>query len=69
MNDQIQEFARQTLKDGLAKCTDGQRRLFRQMYSPKDLTCPIGDAVDRMNAETLDWAMRQVESTLEKNAK
>jgi len=68
MNDQIQEFARQALKDGLAQCTEGQQNLFKQMYSFDDRSCPIDTVVDRMPPEKLDWAMRQVQSTLDKAA-
>ena len=66
MNDQIQQFARQTLKDGLAQCTEGQRNKFKQMYSFKDRSLPVDVVVDRMPAEKLDWAMQQVQSTLDR---
>lgn len=69
MNDQIQDFARQTLKDGLAKCTEGQQSVFRRMYSFKDQGLPIGTIVDRMPDDKLDWAMQQVQGTLDKAAK
>ena len=69
MNDQIQEFARQALKNGLAECTEGQQGVFKRMYSFDDLFRPIDAVVDRMPDEKLDWAMRQVQSTLDKNAK
>ena len=64
MNAALQEFARQQLKDGLSKCTEAQRDLFRRMYSHKDLTCPMDEVVDRMPEDKLDWAMQQVENTL-----
>ena len=66
MNEQIQEFARQTLKDGLAKCTEGQLGLFKRMYSFDDQSRTIDEVVDQMPDEKLDWAMQQVQSTLDK---
>lgn len=67
MNNQIQEFARNTIKDGLAKCTDGQQRLFKCMYANGNLGLSINDIVDQMQEDKLDWAMQQVENTLKKN--
>jgi hypothetical protein len=32
MNDQLQQFARQSLKDGLAKLPEGNHRIFKLMY-------------------------------------
>ncbi len=69
MNDQIEQLARQALKDGLAKCTKRQQNLFKKMYAVKDQSCSINIVVDHMPAKTLDWAMRQVQSTLDKAAK
>ena len=66
MNDQIQQFARQTLKDGLAQCTEGQCSLFKRMYSFKDQSLSIDAVVDRIPSEKLDWAMQQVQGTLDK---
>jgi len=68
MNNQMQEFARITLKDGLAQCTEGQQILFKRMYGNDKLDLPIGLIVDQMPADKLDWAMQQVEGTLKKNA-
>lgn len=33
MDDAIKAFTRQTLKDGLAQCTEAQQLVFKQMYS------------------------------------
>lgn len=66
MNDQLEEFARTTLKEGLAKCTDAQHRVFKLLYSHLDLSKPIDDVVDAMPVGKLDWAMKQVSATLEK---
>ena len=79
MNDQIQQFARQTLKDGLAQCTEGQQVMFKLMYSeptdPRHRTpeavarikaADVEGVVDDMPPEKLDWAMQQVQGTLDK---
>lgn len=66
MNDQLQEFARNELKKGLAQCTEGQQLIFKRMYANRNLDTPINEVVDNMDAKKLDWAMQQVESTLAK---
>ena len=68
MNDQMQEFARQTLKDSLANCKAGQRDKFKQMYGFKIRNLPMDVIVDRMPADKLDRAMEQVQRTVDKNA-
>jgi len=68
MNNQIQDFARQTLKDGLAKLPEGWQRKFKQMYSYDNLEASINDVVDSMPEDKLDWAMQQVERSLAKQA-
>ena len=67
MNDQLQHYARETLKENLAKCTDAQQLLFKRMYSFKNLKLPIADVVDNIEVKGLDWAMQQVQRTLDKN--
>lgn len=69
MNDVLKKFARQTLKTGLAACGDKERHIFKRMYSPKDLTLDINVVVDRMPEEKLDWAMQQVQRSLDIIAK
>ena len=78
MNKVLEGFARQQLKDGIVQCTDKQRAFFNKMYSDSDAKIytfeeagklDINNVIDNMPAEKLDWAMRQVESTLEKNKK
>lgn len=64
MNDPLQEYARSYIKQGLAKCTPEQQRIFRRMYSPTDLNALIDDVVDNMDTDKLDWAMLQVQATL-----
>ena len=84
MNEQLQKFARQSLKEGLAKLPEGNQRIFKLMYgrgNHENLTSKIpemrsvaeaeamavGDVVDEMPAEKLDWAMQQVQRTLKDN--
>ncbi len=67
MNTQIQEFARNSIKDGLSQCTEKQQLFFKRMYSHEDLTVPIKDIVNKIPEDKLDWAMRQIENTLKKN--
>jgi len=65
MNDQLQKFARDMLKVGLAKLPEDHKLIFKKMYSPKNLEADINDVVDTMPAERLDWAMQQVERSIE----
>ncbi len=69
MNEILEQFARQTLKDGLKKCTEEQVMVFKRMYSHKNLEAPIDEVVDKMPVDKLDWAMMQVQATLKKNQK
>ncbi len=64
MNKQLQDYARRTLKEGLAQCSDKSQLLFKRMYSFEDLEKSINDVVDMMEVEKLDWAMQQVQRTL-----
>ena len=66
MNKQLQDFARATLKEGLAKCTEAQQLTFMRMYAREHLEWPINDVVDLMKDDKLDWAMQQVQNTLSK---
>ncbi len=71
MNEEIQEFARSTLKEGLADpaITDSNRELFKKMYGqPYDPDLDVDEVVDAMPAGVLDLAMEQVRRTIEKHA-
>lgn len=68
MNNQLQEFARKTLIEGLKQCSEGQQNLFKRMYALGKLSLSIEDVVANMPADKLDWAMRQVENTLKNKA-
>lgn len=66
MNKQLQEFARNQLKEGLGRLPESNQMLFKRMYSHEDLSRDINDVVDFMPEEKLDWAMQQVQRTLDK---
>ncbi len=76
MNDDLQTYARDTIKAGLARCTEKQQVMFKLMYSEPGeprLRTPevvaqikaagIEDVVDGMPEERLSLAMEQVEAT------
>ena len=74
MNNQLQDFARATLKDGLAKLPEANQRTFKLMYARDGgkrsvdaaVAMPINDVVDCMPPDRLDWAMQQVQASLDK---
>lgn len=67
MNKQIENFARQTLKDELAKLPEPHNNIFRRMYGKPEMS--TNDVIDAMPAGNLDLAMQQVENTLKKISK
>lgn len=77
MNDQLQEFARQTLKNGVVQLPELWQRTFKLMYarnngkrSVEDAEAMhINDVVDEVPPEKLDWAMRQIQASLDKISK
>jgi len=66
MNNQLQEFARQTIKDGLSKLPEDWQRKFKLMYGKESMS--IEEVVEKMDESKLDWAMQQVEKSLAKLA-
>ncbi len=64
MNKQLEAFARERLIYNLKRCTYYNRYIFNRMYFPKNCFNPIEDTVAKMSAKNLDWAMQQVERTL-----
>jgi hypothetical protein len=66
MNEQLQAHARDTLKEGLAQCSNREQLLFKRMYAHNNLDMPINEIIDNMEVEKLDWAMDQVRRTLDK---
>jgi hypothetical protein len=65
MNNQLQEYARAELKKGLAKLPLGNQLVFKRMYSHKNLDADINSVVDAMPENKLDWAMQQVQGSLD----
>ncbi len=66
MNPKLEQFARNELKAGLSLCTEEEQLRFKWMYSSKDHDKPINNVVDDMDAKKLDWAMTQVQKTIDK---
>lgn len=68
MNEQLQQFARETLKEGLAKLPEDNQKMFKRMYSPENLEADINEVVDNVPVDRLDWAMQQVARTVQEHA-
>ncbi len=66
MNETLKKAAKGILLELLEKCTEGQRNLFKRMYSSDDLERPMEDVVDKMEGHQLDWGITQCENTLKK---
>jgi hypothetical protein len=66
-NQTLINAAKQILKDLLSKCTEPQQMLFKKMYCHKNLELSIDEAVDQMDTDKMDWAISQVERTIQKN--
>ena len=66
MNTMLQEFARKELKEGLAKLPESHHMIFKRMYSHLDLSKDINAVVDTMPEDKLDWAMQQVQRSIDK---
>ncbi len=66
MNNELQKYARKTLKENLQKCTEGEQLMFKRMYAGGDLEKDINTVVEDMESEKLDWAMQQVQRSLDK---
>jgi hypothetical protein len=65
MNSKLEKFARASLIEDLAMCTDKQESMFRRMYSKGNLELPLEEVVANLSTEKLDWAMTQVRNTLD----
>ena len=74
MNNKLQEFARKEIKSGLANLPEGSIRIFKLMYGRNNgkrsveaaIALSIDEIVDSMPFNKLDWAMQQVQSSLDK---
>jgi hypothetical protein len=77
MNDQLQQFARAQITEGLADLPPGWVRIFKLMYGRNDgrrsvddaIAMDISEIVAQIPSYKLDWAMQQVENSLAKLAK
>jgi DNA-directed RNA polymerase specialized sigma subunit len=77
MNQQLQNFARQFLKDELKKLPGRPQEIFKLMYARDNgrrsvadaLAMPINEVVDLMPDNCLDHAMKQVQRTLDNNVR
>lgn len=67
MNEWLQAYARNFLKEWLAKCTDREQAKFKQIYAKGNLGIGINQLVDEMDFELLDVAMQQVYRTANKD--
>lgn len=67
MNNTIKNFVTNRLKELLAECTEGQQLMFKRMYSNGNLHEHINNVVDQMEDDKLDYALTQVERTIDKN--
>lgn len=66
MNNSVENFARQSIKDGLKKLPEGWQNRFKQMYANGKISDDINTVVDNMPEEKLDWALSQVEESIKK---
>jgi hypothetical protein len=64
VNEQLQTFARDTIKEGLALLSESHRLIFKKMYSHEGLDVDINHVVNTMPENKLDWAMRQIMASL-----
>ena len=67
MNEQMEEFARSKILEGLKKLPESNQLLFKRMYSHKNLDASIEDAVRDMAEDRLGTAMDQIGRTLKEN--
>lgn len=65
MNKKLSNFARNYIKDGLKKLPEKCTVLFKKMYANGDITLDIDIVVDKMPDSKLDWAMQQVDRSIE----
>jgi hypothetical protein len=65
MNKNIQDFARNYIKDGLKKLPERCTVIFKKMYANGNMALDIEHVVDKMPEDKLDWAMQQVNRSIE----
>lgn len=72
MNQQLQDYARSVIKEGLSKLSGRSHEVFKLMYARDNgkrsvadaLAMDINSVVDSMPPDTLDHAMNQVNRTI-----
>lgn len=77
MNQQLQDFARAEIGNGLAQLPETWQHKFRLMYGRQNgkrsiddaLAMPLADVIGEIPPAQLDWAMQQVNASLAKAAK
>ncbi len=57
---------REELIAALRKCSERQQHRFKQMYAFGRLNDPMEAVINDMPDDKLDWAMEQVQKTLDK---
>ena len=67
MNQTLINNNKTILLDLLKQCTEPQQFMFKRMYSHKNLDASIEEAVENMAENKIDWAVTQVEKTLNKS--
>lgn len=69
MNQTLAKEGKRILKNLLSQCTEGQKLMFKRMYSHNNLELSIYEVVDIMDDDKIDCAITQCEKTVEKNEK
>jgi len=67
MNKILEAYARNWLKENLPYCTDGQKHIFKRIYSSKNISFDINTVIDNMPVDELDNAIVTVQRTIDKN--
>ena len=65
VNEELSNYAREKLKEGLARLPEGYQMKFKQMYAFNELDLPIEKVVDIMADEKLDHALTLVKNSVE----
>jgi hypothetical protein len=74
MNDQLKNFARETLINNLATLPDAWQIMFKRMYGRNNgqrsledtMVMNIAEIVAEIPPDRLDWAMKQVDASIRK---
>jgi len=66
MQDSLILSVRQIMKDKIKLLPNENQVSFKRMYSHKNLDKPIDLVIDDMEEDKLEWALSQIETTLNK---